>query len=293
MYHCVRMIEEEAERAATVTEMEREAVASVPETKRTLIEDGSEAIAMLIRRGFSPSMSALDLPFRLDHPQLSRIEVELHRYAFRIFLRGAIQHREGYLPIEVSRFLPPPTAVEIAERLVALELSTVLDDGRHRLKKIPDSFGSTLEWYVARSLRRELAVDARAAVKFHAPGVGGDLDVVLAAEGKLIAIELKSSPPKYLHDQEMRAFVERTRMLRPDVAIFAIDSALRMTDKVVPMLIAAVKHVSGKARVPVRIERDIWGISPHVYVVNAKPDLISNIVRAIAEGFRALSPPPL
>ncbi len=40
------------------------------------------------------------------------------------------------------------------------------------------------------------------------------------------------------------------------------------------------------------IERGVWAMTPFAYVVNARPDLFANIARAIAEGFRALSPEP-
>jgi hypothetical protein len=125
-------------------------------------------------------------------------------------------------------------------------------------------------------------------VKFDAPGVGGDLDVIASAEGRLVAIELKSSPPKHVAEDEVRAFVLRTRTLRPHVAIFAVDTALRLGDKVVPLL--AVAADTGAA--PVRIDREIWAISRHVYAVNGKPSLLGNIARAIGEGLRALAPEP-
>jgi hypothetical protein len=34
----------------------------------------------------------------------------------------------------------------------------------------------------------------------------------------------------------------------------------------------------------------VWALTPHVYAVSAKGDLVSNIGRALAEGLRALSP---
>jgi ribosomal protein L13 len=36
----------------------------------------------------------------------------------------------------------------------------------------------------------------------------------------------------------------------------------------------------------------VWALTPHLYVVNARQDLMGNIATAIAEGLRALSPPP-
>ena len=41
---------------------------------------------------------------------------------------------------------------------------------------------------------------------------------------------------------------------------------------------------------PRRVERELWALTPHLYAVNAKPDLVANIGRALAEGLLALSP---
>lgn len=59
-----------------------------------------------------------------------------------------------------------------------------------RLARPATSFGPTFEWYLARELERRLRFDVVAGAKFHARGVGGDLDVVAAAEGKLVRTDL-------------------------------------------------------------------------------------------------------
>jgi hypothetical protein len=278
------------ELAPTAEELERESAAADPELPPARVPAG-EAIAMLVRRGFQPSVAPLDLPFdpaRAD----DRLLDALGRYAFRLYLRGAIRRPDGFAATEPSRFLSPAMAEETAVLLCTLGLGERLDDGRYRLIHPAHSFGGTLEWYVAAELGRRLCCDVAVGVKFHAPGVGGDLDVIAAAEGRLIAIELKSSPPKHLGPAELDAMVQRLRALRPDIAVFAMDTALRLGDKVVPMLNEAVARAGGEPAAR-RVEREVWALSPHVYAVNAKPNLIANLCRAIAEGLRALSPRPL
>lgn len=252
-----------------------------------------EALAMLARRGFTPTLGALDLPFDPDLPDLAaeRLCASLDHYAFRLFLRGAIQHKDGFAPEEATRFLAPARAADRAAQAASLGLLARLPGGRYQLARPCASFGGTLEWYAARRLAARYALDAVAGVKFHATGVGGDLDVIAAAEGRLIVLELKSSPPKHVGDDEVGAFLDRVRALRPHVAVFAVDTALRLADKVVPLL-AQVAARRGREITPRRIERELWALSPHLYVVNAKPDLIANIGRALAEGLRALSPDP-
>lgn len=246
---------------------------------------------MLVRRGFQPTVAPLDLPFpqELDEAMAERVAERLGHYAFRLFLRGAILQQGSFSPTDATRYVEATQAGEMAEELVALDLAVREEGGRYRLRYPVRSFGGTLEWYVARELRGRLGFDVAAGVKFHAPDVGGDLDVVAAAEGKLLYLEMKSSPPKHLAPDEVGAFFRRVRALRPHLAIFVMDTALRLSDKVLPLLQA---ELSAPAPEPRRVLREVWALTPHLYVVNARQDLMTNVGIAIAEGFRALSPPP-
>jgi len=251
-------------------------------------------MAMLSRRGLRPSMSRLDLPFPedLEEEKATRLSELLDHYAFRLFLRGAIQKGQGFAPEEATQYLKRAQSRECAESLVRLGLAERISRGRYRMLWTAKSFGGTLEWYVARELSRRLGFDVAAGVRFHARGVGGDLDIVAAAEGKLAYLELKSSPPKNLEIHEVVAFFDRVYLLRPDSTLFVVDTALRLSDKVLPMLVAELEHRQGGAQVsPRRIERELWALTPHLYAVNGKLDLMANIGRALAEGLFALSPP--
>ena len=250
-------------------------------------------MAMLARRGLRPSKSRLDLPFPegLEEEKAAHLSELLGHYAFRLFLRGAIQKGQGFAPEEATQYLKRPQSREYAESLVGLGLAERTSRGRYRLRWAARSFGGTLEWYVARELSRRLGLDVAAGVKFHACGVGGDFDVVAAAEGKLAYLELKSSPPKNLEVHEVVAFFDRVYLLRPDVTLFVVDTALRLNDKVMPMLVAELEQRRGGPPViPRRIERELWALTPHFYAVNGKLDLMANIRRALAEGLLALSP---
>jgi hypothetical protein len=254
----------------------------------------SEALRMLVRRGLRPRLARPDLPFPadLDDGRAESLSALLAHYAFRLFLRGAIQHPEGFAPADATAYLQPAKAREFADALCGLDLAVRTGD-RYCLRAAPRSFGSTLEWLVGRALERTLGFEVATGVKFHAPGVGGDLDVVAAAEGKLVYIELKSSPPKHLSDAEVGAFLDRTRLLRPDITLFAMDTALRLADKVVPMLVAGLQRSGHGPPSPRRIERELWALAPRLYVVNARPDLIANIRLAIAHGLLAMHPASL
>jgi hypothetical protein len=250
---------------------------------------------MLVRRGLDPRLARADLPFdpRLPGERLDPIADRLGHYAFRLFLRGAIlAPPEGFLPAQATRYVGAEQAREMAEDCVALGLAERRPRGRYRLLRRARSFGGTLEWWLARELEARLGLDVATGVRSGARGVGGDLDLVAAVEGKLVYAELKSGPPKHLTDAEVGAFLQRLRAVCPDVALFVIDTALRLADKVVPMFGAALAAGGVAPAAPRRVARDTWALTPHVYLVSAKEDLVDNACRAIAEGLRAVAPAP-
>ncbi len=244
---------------------------------------------MLVRRGLRPRLSRLDLPFPPDPagPAAERLSAKLGHYAFRLFLRGAILRRGPFTPAEATRYLGTGPARELAEWLVGEGLAARAAGGRYKLVYPARSFGGTLEWWLARELQRRLGLDAVAGVKSGARGAGGDLDVVAAAEGKLVYLEAKSSPPKHLTRAEVAAFLRRIGALRPDVSLFVMDTALRLSDKVLPMFAA---ELGDRVPAPRRILRETWALTPHLYAVNAKEDLVENVCRAVAAGLLALGP---
>ncbi len=248
---------------------------------------------MLVRRGLAPRRSHPDLPFDPSLPEatLDAISARLGHYAFRLFLRGAILAPAGFRPGEASRYLDAEAERAMAEACVDLGLAERRAGGRYRLLVRARSFGGTLEWWVARELSARLGLEVSTGVRTGARGVGGDLDVVASAEGRLIYLELKSGPPKHLTDQEVGAFLLRLRAVRPDVALFAVDTALRLSDKVLPMFEAALARPESSPPAPRRLIRETWALTPHLYLVSAKESLIDNLCRAVAEGLRALAPP--
>jgi hypothetical protein len=270
--------------------MERVAAARPPRLRRPPVPPG-DALGMLARRGLRPSLARPDLPFRSDisAETADALAEQLGHYAFRLFVRGVIHHGDGFTPGETTSYVSTTQARTFTETLVALGVVAASGD-RYHLVRRASSFGGTLEWYVGRELRRWLGFDVATGVKFHARGVGGDLDLVAAAEGKLIYVELKSSPPKHLSNREVSAFFDRVRLVRPDLALFAVDTALRLSDKVVPMLTDELARRSGTAPAPCRLEKELWMLGRHLYVVNSRPDLMTNIGRVIAEGLLAHHP---
>ena len=248
---------------------------------------------MLARRGLRPSLARPDLPFPADisSETADAFTERLGHYAFRLFVRGVIHHGDGFAPAEATSYLSAAQAQTFTQTLVTMGMVAADGRDRYHLVRRAASFGGTLEWYVARELRRWLGFDVATGVKFHARGVGGDLDLVAAGEGKLIYVELKSSPPKHLSNGEISAFFDRVRLVRPDLALFVIDTALRLSDKVVPMLTDELARRSEAVPAPSRVERELWTLGRHLYIVNSRTDLMTNIGRAIAEGLLSQHPP--
>ncbi len=244
---------------------------------------------MLVRRGLHPRPIAPDLPFPSDLPeeQAERVSARLSHYAFRLFLRGAILAGGPFRPAEATRYVGAAEAGRMAAEAVRLGLAAPAGPGRFRLVHPAQNFGGTLEWWVGRELGRRLAAEVATGIRSGSRGVGGDLDVVLALEGKLVHLELKSSPPKHVSREELRAFLSRVRALRPDLAVLAVDTALRLRDRVLPDLIRLLPGAS-----PVRLLRENYRLAPHLYAVNARQDLIENLCLVVADGLRALAPEP-
>jgi hypothetical protein len=169
-----------------VRELELAAALAAP-PKSAPLPRRCEAMAMLVRRGFRPEGTEVDVPFPLplEEGLAEKLSAWLGHYAFRLFLRGAIQKPEGFHPGETTRYVRSEQSMRYAEALVDLGLAEK-SRGRYRLNQAARSFGGTLEWYVGRELARRFGFDVATGVKLHVPGIGGDLDVVAAAEGKLV-----------------------------------------------------------------------------------------------------------
>ncbi len=276
----------------TARELELHAASAGPPQASVLPDCDGEAIAMLVRRGLQPEKTPIDVPFpkEFDENLADRLAGWLAHYAFRLFLRGAIQKSKGFRPEETTRYLTRDQARVYADALVGLGLAAKMSPRRYMLKWSARNFGGTLEWYVARELKRRFGFDVATGVKLHVGGVGGDLDIVAAAEGKLVYIELKSSPPRNLTASEIAGFCDRVNLLRPDLSLFVVDTALRLSDKVLPMLMEEFRRRGCGKTKPKRIAVQIWAMTPYVYAVNGRRDLIANIGKAIASGFLTLSP---
>ncbi len=242
---------------------------------------------LLKRRGFKiykkePADDLL-IPAKKD---LNGYYKMLHKYSFRLFLRDVIKHQEFFTFEDVTRYATPSVTGKYLDYLLSLKLIKKRTRG-YRLAKGPiTSFGTTLEWYIAEVFRREFGSEAVWGVKFKRPRVGGDYDVIAKLDGSLLYIEVKSSPPKQIYDSEIAAFLDRVADLAPAIAVFLMDTELRMKDKLVPMF---EKELQKRYKAPpkvVRMERELFQIQDHIFIVNAKESILQNFENVMGWYYR-------
>ncbi len=261
--------------------------AEVKRLRRSLRFLTPDLDALLRRRGFriykrEPSDDLL-IPAKKHLPGYYR---NLHKYSFRLFLRDVIKHQKGFMTEDVARYATPAVTKEYIDYLLSVKLI------RKRAKTFSlaqgpvTSFGPTLEWYAAEVLRREFSVEAVWGVKFKRPRVGGDYDVIAKLDHSLVYAEVKSSPPKQIYDSEVEAFLDRVEDLSPEIAVFFMDTELRMKDKLVPMFEAALRKRSEQPPPVLRMERELFQIRDRVFIMNAKESVIGNLEKVIARYYR-------
>ncbi|MDH4163796.1 MAG: hypothetical protein OEW15_14085 [Nitrospirota bacterium] len=210
----------------------------------------------------------------------------LHKYSFRLFLRDVIKHQQLFTAEQLARYSTARTVRAYIAVLEAMGMAELRQGGYGLLVGPITSFGATLEWYVAELLRREFGAETIWGVKFRGRAVGGDYDVIAKLEGKLLYLEVKSSPPKQIYDSEVAAFLDRVEDLAPETAVFLMDTELRMKDKLVPMFEAALAQRSAYPPQVTRIERELFSIGDRIFIVNAKESILQNIGIVVGKAVR-------
>ena len=206
----------------------------------------------------------------------------LKRYSFRIVLRDIIKYRDGFSKDDLLHYCSPEKVEQYLRFLTNSGMVTEKADKRHTLSKAGiDSFGATLEWFVAHIFRREFCSVASWGVKVLNTNLGGDYDVIARVEQKLVYVETKSSPPKNIHQETIDEFLGRLDDLKPNLAIYLVDTHLRMEDKINKMfrwgLMARQPALKRRKKLVKRICDRIFLVPGNIMVINSKPDLVSNL----------------
>ena len=268
------------------------------------LEEPSSLEGALHRRGLrihkADPWEGIAFPRDLDPAFEVELYERLKRYSFRLFLRDVIKRKASFRALDLGRFCSPDVVQEylgfllkgsIIERIGPIESSqreaspSALPRASFRLvAEGVRSFGETLEWFVAQVFRREFKAPALWGIRLQEVGTGGDYDVLASVEGRLVYVEVKSSPPKHIEQEEVDAFWNRVQELFPALAIFLVDTELRMKDKMVVMFEDLLKRRFGRrwrAHPVTRLVDELFVLEGKIIIANAKPSLVGNLGRCL------------
>lgn len=243
-------------------------------------------IEILLRQRGLSVLTAGESPRLLLPPGAARTQQErfyqyLRRYSFRLFLRDLIQFPEGNGIEGLKRYCSHRSVISYLRALSDLGIVELREGGGYRL--IPRhivSFGATLEWYVSEIFQRELLAPAMYNVRLGQTRFGGDYDVIAALSGYLVYVEVKSSPPRGIEQAAVSAFLNRLEDLQPHVAVFLVDTELRMQDKIVLLFEEALAGTAPSVHAPgpvVRLVDEIFHAGHRFYLLNSRRGIYSNL----------------
>jgi hypothetical protein len=261
--------------------------AEVKRLRKALLRQSPGIDILLKRRGFKvykkePGDDLL-IPAKKHRSSYYRM---LHKYSFRLFLRDVIKLQEFFTVEDVTRYATPEVTMEYLDYLLSVRMIKKKVKGYALIKGPVTSFGATLEWFVAEILKREFGAETVWGVKFRRPKVGGDYDVIARLDSSLIYLEVKSSPPKQIYDSEIASFFDRIEDLAPGVAVFLMDTELRMKDKLVPMFEKELRKRYDEPPDVLRLERELFRIRDRIFIINAKESLVQNIEKVVSWFFK-------
>jgi hypothetical protein len=256
---------------------------------------GNGLRGMLERRGLRVHRRVPSDRF-LVHPGLNseekdRIYKLMQRYSFRLLLRDVIRFKDGFMPQDLTRYCSLRAATGYVTSLQRLGLVEQDPSGLWSLRRTTvTSFGETLEWFVAEVFKRDFSAQAIHSVSFRTRAPGGDFDVIACMEGLLVYLEAKASPPRGIEAEEVSGFLNRRDILLPHMALFLVDTHLRMWDKMVPILEELAGGVSRDSGQPLervcRLHGEIFHLDHSVYVLNSSPRVVDNLRRCLVDFLR-------
>jgi len=244
-------------------------------------EAGRQAVRDSLRRrgfDFAGESSAGEPPAadRLSRPRRDRFYTLLKRYSFRLFLRDYLLKDEARV-LRGRRFYTAEKAAEYAAEMTAI----FGPGGAARIRaELAENMGGLFEWFVEEMLYREFTLTALRGVRLRNSPVSGDLDLVALLEGGLLVGEIKSSPPKHIHQGEIDACIGRLFALQPRFALIIEDTHLRLGDKMAPMVDEALAVAAGGAERLTRLEGEIFAWRDALVLLGSKPDLQHNLAAA-------------
>jgi len=205
----------------------------------------------------------------------------MKKYSFRLVLRDTIKYQDRFRIQDLTHYCSSKVVRGYCESLCEMGVITKNGRGKYRTRVSPlYSFGPTLEWFIAEMFKREFASPAIYGVSVKNTPSGGDYDVMASWNQRLVYVEVKSSPPKGIEQNEISTFFSRMGDILPDVAFLFNDTQLRMKDKLVVMFEEELERRHGwesKTLYPVeRLFEELFHVQNHVFIVNSRKDVAEN-----------------
>ncbi len=262
------------------------------------IEDHSAVERLLHMRGIKifrrDPTDQLFFPSGLTPFYKTRFYEMMKRYSFRLVIRDIVKNQARFRTQDLTHYCSQKVAQGYCDLL--FEMGAILQNGkgRYRTRISPlYSFGPTLEWFVAEIFKREFSSPAVYGVSLQKTPSGGDYDVIVSWNRRLVYVEVKSSPPKGVELSEISNFFSRIEDLQPDVAFLFNDTQLRMKDKLVVMFEEELERRYGKESkglYPVeRLVNELFHVRNRIFIVNSTKDVIENFQTCLQHYLRQSS----
>ena len=236
---------------------------------------------VLRRRGFNfynscPSGDLL-IPYNVDSLINEKFYGYFKKYSFRLFMRDIIKNKNKISLDELTRFCSVRTVRKYLNFLLKAGIISKVKENLFQLNNNRiNTFGGTLEWFIAKIFLEEFHSPADWRIKLLNLKCGGDFDVIAILEGLIVFVEVKSSPPKHIHQNVISEFFMRINDLNPDLSIFFVDTHLRLKDKINVMFEWEFRKNNRMFRIE-NFYSKIFCVNDNIFIVNSKPDIITNI----------------
>lgn len=267
--------------------------AEIKRLRKSLMELTPPLPTLLRRRGFR--IFKKEPPDDLFIPARRYIDDFYHfmnKYSFRLFLRDVIKRQKEFRIEDVTRYSTREVTEDYTRFLLSMRLVEKAGRGDvYHVKGGPiRSFGPTLEWFLSEVFKREFEAETIWGIKFKRTAVGGDYDLLAKIDSSLLYMEVKSSPPKQIYANEISAYFDRVIDLRPEIAVFLMDTELRMKDKIVPMFEAELARRHSSPPEVTRMERELFQIQNRVFIINSKEDIVRNLEKVLYQYYKTREP---
>jgi len=226
------------------------------------------------------------LPSRSSVKDIDSFYRKMHRYSFRLLLRDIVVRGDGFSKNDVCKYASDEVTQNDLDFLLQIGLLTQ-ECGKYK-STLPGitSFGETLEWYVSSVFEREFRFASSWSVLLGGEAGIGDYDVLASAGGKLVYIETKSSPPRNIHEPQVSEFIARTKRLAPDMAVFFVDTELRLEDKILEVFRSVISRNVARQLKPAAKSQSVYVTSAGLCIVNSRRDIIANLRECVKGLFR-------